>query len=78
MEEHPDHLGQSDGAEGHDEEEADHVEFSRGPGDRDLGLHPGADGVRGGVGQVVADLVLPTAVAKPGEESPGWWLRQGH
>ena len=70
MEEHADHLSESDGAEGEDEEEADHVQFARCPADSDLSPDPGGESVRGRVGQVVADLVLSSTVAKPGEENP--------
>ena len=70
MEEHSDHLCESDGPEREDEEEADHVEFARSPPDGDLGPDPGGESVGRRVGEVVAHLVLAASVTEPGEESP--------
>ena len=62
VEEHPNHLRESDGAEGEDEEEADHVQFASRPPDGDLSPDPGGEGVGSRVGEVVADSVLTTPV----------------
>ena len=60
MHDHADHLGEGDGAEGDQEEEAEHVELVRGAPDPHLRHQVSWGGLH--VGQVVHDPILSPSV----------------